>query len=747
MEVYDKETIKYRLSLKAEDVASKYIPFVEGEDGSAAPIAKVLEDPLASYQQIFDTVWTSEAWTDDDLAACRSYVLSPDATPLNRLTLVSAVGVALLDTYDERKLVFLCDMLDGVRADESIRAALFLFLFVARRPGVSSLSATLRQRLDAFRSNLDIVGLFTFLQLNIIAVKQSDKVSVNYEKEIFRRAAEKMDAVQQIGEVNPDNMEDLFEEHPELKAICDDVVSLVHDAVKLRFRGVDTSYPVFAKSVADIPFFAEPSNWFCPFSFDHPDLFNISSVARFMAVVADAKSCDTDRFALLFSIPEGAAEVKIVKTDAATLANENIEGEEAEDLMHDFVEQHVAHQRQAERPLAEMPRFLLYRKVCSCVIDTFRFYQLYGPEAGIDNPFCDNIFGWRNADLAPLFSRPFSREAIAGWLQEFSFYEEASELYVDVLRQLINDGANKDEDEEDSPFEFSVDDLAEDEASDFDLADFLVDDEATDEEAEAPSEEPQDPLESLENLEPLESQAPQPPQVPPAETDGPAQRLLRRKADICHNLGICHEKLGNVRASQVYLRLSLRYVPDNLKVVRELADSYRSTERWKDALPLLQQLCDALPPYNPAKGQTRAQEAEEHRLTRQLASTLIHLERYDEALPLLVKADYKHPDHIPTLRLLAWTYLVCSEAERAEQKFRTLLASDRATADDYFRAAHCALINDNVDLAVERYKESLRRQNIDVVADDFLAGDMPFLVLHGVDPVIIEYIPDLINSL
>lgn len=737
MEAFDKETIKCRLSLSAEDAALWYVPFVEGEDGRAATIATVLDDPLASYQQIFDTVWTSDTWTEDDYAACRRYALSSETPSLNRLTLISAVGVALLDTYDELKLAFLCDMLDGIRADENVRAALFLFLFVIGHPDALRHSVLLGQRLTQYLTNAEILTVFTFLQLNVIAVQQSLKKSVNYEKEIIRRAAQSLSDVKEIGDVSGDNVEAMLEENPELKKACEDIFSLVHNVAKLRFRGVDVGYRSFAKVSADLPFFNEPSNWFCPFSFDHPELFNISELARFMAVVADSQPCDTDRFTLLLSLPEGNAEVKIVKTDAKTLENENLEGDAVEDFMHAFMEHHASMHRIEQRPLEELPRFLLYRKVSSCVIDTFRFYQIYGTEAGLCNPFSAQLYGWRCPGLAPFYSGPASKEAIANWLQEFGQYDEAAALYVAVLRMLINGEEKPKADEASLDTSFIAEFLEDDDDEDIEVEDTDAEDaERTAYAALQPDAAADASTGSAESDAP----ASEPPEAP-------AVRMLRRKAEVCHNLGICHDNLGNIRASQVYLRLSLRYVPDNLKVVRTLADSYRSNGRWSDALPLLEQLYAALPPYSPASPLTTEQETEEWRLTRQLATVLMHLERYEEALPLLVKADYKHPAHLPTLRALAWTYLVCNEPERAEQKYRAILATGQGTSSDYYNAAHCALIADNVDLAVERYKESLRLQHTTTVAADFLAGDMPFLVLHGVDPVIIEYIPDLINSL
>lgn len=794
MEVFDKDTIKLRLSLAAEDVAAVYVPFVEGENGCAASIAKVLDDPLASYQQIFDTVWTNDAWTEDDYAACRSYGLSDDATPLNRLTLISAVGVALLDIYDERKLAFLCDMVDGVRANESIRAALFIFLFVARHPGASVLSATLRQRIAGFLTNAEILALFTLLQLNAIAVAQSAKLSVDYEKEIYQRTAEKLDAAREMSDAASDNPDEFLEDGSAFKAVFSDLFSIVKDSIKLRFRGVDVSYGSFAQDVSDYPFFAEPSNWFCPFSFDHPELFNISNVGRFMAVVADGKSCDTDRFALLFSLPEGHAEIKIVKTDAKTLVSEDILGENAENVMQDFIKMHIAHQRKAERPISEMPRFLFYSKVSSCVIDTYRFYQLYGREIGLANPFSANLFAWRNADLAPFYSRPTSREAIASWLQEFGFYEEAAELYFDVLKMLvgqsaddaglsghegfalsvekfyggdslIQEGLDNSGAAEEITSELSAEDLGisaeelgispEDlefsEETSEDLEAYSEDLEAYSDITEAYSDVSEgytDVTEEYTGIHEEDSEeSGDDDDDAQDDSETPAEFLLRRKANICHNLGICHSCLGNIRASQVYLRLSLRYVPDNLKVVRELADSYRSNERWNDALPLLLQLYDALPVGTPEQPLSDAQETKEYRLTKQLAHAYIRLDRYADALPLLVKADYKHPGHLPTLRLLAWAYLVCSQPERAEQKYRAILPTGKATPDDFFCAGHCALIADDIDLAVERYKECLRLQGLDYVPADFLSEYTPFLVVHGVDPVILEYIPDLINSL
>lgn len=760
MAIHDIEEVRRRLQLSADEVADIYVPFVEGREGRAATLAEVLADPLASYQQVFDTVWTSDEWGADDYDAALCYALrhadkaEDRLYALNRQTLISAVGTAVVRHYDARKMHFLFDVVDGIHAEENVRAVIFILLAEAQHPGVIYSDIYFRLRMEHFRASTPIWLVFYLVQACFIAVAASPELSSAYDEEMRTRAHEGLLRAKEMKGASNEEIMSMLDDDPKLQKFRDEMVSIIRRMIKLRCLGADVGYSTFAEAFGEISFFDEAANWFCPFCNDHPLLFNINNAQRFLYFMADSKSCNTDRFALLLSIPDGVPEVKIIKKDAETADEVSMEGDEAEEFLKHMAKGNDSLRQKRELPLNDVPRFLLFTLITECVHDTFRYYTLYLPKTSdAHNPFARDVAFWRLPQETPLFFRTMERRTFANWLFECRRYAEAAELYSSVLADFEVDIPQDDD------AEYDLSDLTADEdaASEIgaligieEVAEDFGDDEQDEDGASETEESPQDIFADEADDADGDEAISASPKAADDEAAAPAPRAKemtqdQRRAEIYSRLGQCFEHLDAPAEAADNYRKALCLAPDDVDTMQRLADYYRAAENWTEALPLLEALNAHL--LSASSGAKRSGKAlgRELRMARHLAEAYMHVDRYAEAIPLLSKVNYLCPTHLPTMRALALSYIVCCEYENAERQYRTLLADPRHTAEDLYAAGHSALLIDDIDLAVERYKASLAMKGLTHAAADFFGEDRPFLAVHGVDPVLFEYAIDLIN--
>lgn len=746
MAIHDIEEVRRRLQLTADEVAEIYVPFVEGREGRAATLGEVLADPLASYQQVFDTVWTNDEWAAADYDAALHYTLQRAETAderlsaLNRRTLISAVGAAVVRHYDARKMHFLFDVVDGENAEENIRAVLFILLAEAQYPGVIHSDFYFRLRMEHFRASTPVWLVFYLVQATLIAVAASPELSLSYDEEMRTKAHEGLLHAKEMGGATNEEIMSMLDDDPKMRKFRDDMVSIIRRMVKLRCLGADIGYSTFAQAFGKITFFEEAANWFCPFSNDHPLLFNINSAQRFFYFMADSKSCNTDRFALLLSIPDGVPEVKIIKKDAETADEVSMEGDEAETFLEHMAEGNAKIRQKRELPLQDVPRFLLFALIVECVHDTFRYYNLFLPQTSdANNPFARDVAFWRMPEGAPLFFRTMERRTFANWLFECGRYAEAAELYVSVLDDWEANKPHADE------AEYDLSDLADDGDAMGELGALIGIEEIEDGAEDA--EEDVDDVEQEKNFDesPGLPEFLQKDENHEASCSAQEDTPLKRRAEVYRRLGQCCEHLDAPDQAADNYSKALCLDPGDGETMQRLADYYRSMENWTEALPLLEALHEqalAAPKDSKRGGKVLGREL---RIARHLAEAYMHVDRYAEAIPLLSKINYLCPTHLSTMRALALSYVVCCEYDNAERLYRTLIADDRHTADDLYAAGHSALLLDDIDLAVERYKASLAMRGQTRAAADFFGDDRPFLVVHGVDPVMFEYAIDLIN--
>lgn len=424
--------VSQRLVLTAEEVADVYVPFVEGDDGHPATLRMLLDDPLVSYQQLFDTIWTSGYWKDQERHLAYHYVTSPDAPQLNKLVMVSAAGLALLSSFDEEKFLFLLSVIEEDQVEVSVRAMMLALMAYDKYHARLSLFPEINLKFDFLVELPHFHPLVLTVQKMFLSVTESLTLAGTLDEQLPEQLREMSESCDELPKnASEEETEEFIASHPELKEQNDKLMQLMHEFITFQKKGIDVNYHSFARVKDTVPFFKEAANWFCPFTFDHPQLFNINAATRFLGVITSSKTCDTDRYALVLSMMPHLPEIHVVKHDAVTLEDTTITEDEVGGLVESLAEGLEKMKASKTDNLIGMDEAMLERLVIGNVQDSYRFFTLFKDLTAGINPFKEGALKlWKYPIFRPVFYSEEFIGQLADWIFELEKYDEAIDLYL-----------------------------------------------------------------------------------------------------------------------------------------------------------------------------------------------------------------------------------------------------------------------------------------------------------------------------
>lgn len=427
-----------RLHQSPEKLAEIYIPFVEGEGGEPATIAAILADPLASYQQLFDTIWTSGEWNAADRELIYKYVMNDDAPRINRLSIVSATGLALLFSFDEQKFLLLLSVIEEYQVEVSIRALVMSLLAYSHYGDkLMQLYPSIQLKFSFLRELTYFHPLVMAVQKAMLVAVQSPELAHDFDQKLPEHMEKAHDGMKELPkDATNEEIQQCIEDNPKLRRFRNEMLDMMHDYVHMQEKGVDLNYHSFSHMQELLPFFTEAANWFCPFSFEHPLLFNINAATRFLSVIVNNKSCDTDRYGMVFAMAPHLPEIKIIKQDALTMEETKIEGDEIETFMEQLSEEMEQKATDSDKSLLTLDPDRLYRHVVSCVQDCFRFFHIFKSKGQTPNPFDGDICFWTNPAFKDIFRPLEATRELADWIFELEMYDESISLYAKLERDF-----------------------------------------------------------------------------------------------------------------------------------------------------------------------------------------------------------------------------------------------------------------------------------------------------------------------
>jgi Tfp pilus assembly protein PilF len=382
---------------------------------------------------MFDSVWTSDVWKRNDYDIADKILQSDVVGSFDKSVLVSAVTLALLEMFDERKVMILFDAYLNADVEVNQRAIVGLLLVLRKYDEriqhypeiVSRLS--LYAEGDAFVKNVFVVMMQ--LQFSKMTDKVSDKMRTDIIPTIMKSKNFKKNGLG-ITEVDADFLKN--DENPEwFNANNDDKASAkIREMADLQLEGADVYMGTFSY-MKSYPFFNKTAHWFYPFTFDVPEMLDAKKLMEgksslvVKAMLGASPFCNSDKFSfcLMMKTIGSAAEQMLAQQV------ENEAGENMESMLDDAMKRKLKQ--------ADVSRFYIY--------DLYRFFKAYP----FKSEFAD-VFSAKEQSFTPLATDSFNfmlahREELLS-LGEFfmrkSFYVEAMQIFLALVPNEVEEDAH-----------------------------------------------------------------------------------------------------------------------------------------------------------------------------------------------------------------------------------------------------------------------------------------------------------------
>lgn len=209
-------------------------------------------------------------------------------------------------------------------------------------------------------------------------------------------------------------------------------------------------------------------------------------------------------------------------------------------------------------------------------------------------------------------------------------------------------------------------------------------------------------------------------------------RQVEKKSDdaqLYEKIGYCYQQAGIYEEALSYYRMA-ELIERKPWTVKKIGLCLRRTGKYREALDYYLQSSEM--------------EPDNIHSVMMIAHCYLDLKEYEKALKYYFRVEYLDSGNIQIIRPIAWCYLAMGKQGDSE-KYYNKLPADRLNAHDYINMGHLAFCKGKMKEAVELYRQSLLKGQIN--RDDFLRifnDDRPVLTINGVNnddiPLLLDYL-------
>lgn len=361
-----------------------------------------VEHIACDYRRLFEMAWTAPLWNASDYEAAHARLKTVDEFDAN--VLVSGVMMGGLQVFDFLRLKWLLDI--AAQRDRSLQVrALVGVILVCRKWGhrVSCYPA-LEKQMELLTELAGVKTLLQAIQMQFVLTAETEQIEKSLREEILPEMMKK--ARESKGRLGTD-LQDGFaglDINPEWEADGQPSVlgKKMRELSEMQRKGADVFMGSFKMLKQQYPFFNVAVNWFCPFSWNHPDLnFSGQSLNPLLTkILGEGNLCDSDRYSFalfLRDLPKSHHEMMRQQFDAAI-------GEHGAEIL-------------GKSPDSDGEKMILVR---SYIQNLYRFFHLFRYRRTKDNPF-DSIVSLLDI---PAWGVLLSDEAVVRRLADFAFGEK-----------------------------------------------------------------------------------------------------------------------------------------------------------------------------------------------------------------------------------------------------------------------------------------------------------------------------------
>lgn len=319
--------------------------------------------------RLFNTLWTSCQWSDDDCAFYTGLMLSPMVDVVDQQLLVSAVTLGAMNQFDINKFKALTTVYQQ-STDERVRQRALVGWVLSVFEGMDIFPEQ-DKIIRKLCENKDTIRELYALQIQFFYSQDTEKDNEKLQRDIMPYLVDGSNiTIGRLGivEKEEDSLENILNQDAEDKRM-EQMEEKVRKMMEMQKQGSDIYFGGF-RQMKRFPFFNDLANWFTPFYIDHPALrTTIERIGQpniLQTITNQGNFCESDKYSLAFAMES------IINQIPGNI-KEMMGSEGVFDPMGTTLDK-------------SNPTY-----ICRAYIqDLYRFFRLYRSSNELINPFIDN---------------------------------------------------------------------------------------------------------------------------------------------------------------------------------------------------------------------------------------------------------------------------------------------------------------------------------------------------------------------
>ena len=342
---------------------------LQPEETREQKTAELYERHHSFMNRLFNSLWTSCQWTDDDCTFYTELLLSPTVVSTDQQVIVSAISLGAMNKFDINKLKTLVNVYQKA-TNEHVRQRALVGWVLSVFEGMDIFpeqDAIVRKLCENPAITKELLTLQIQFFYSKDAEKDNDKIQRDIMPDIMRNSNLTIGRLG-IMEKEEDTIESILHQDADEKRM-EQLEEKVRKMMDMQKQGSDIYFGGFSQ-MKRFPFFSDMVNWFTPFYLNHPALRSVINKlgdTKFLNTLMERSNfCESDRYSFAFALEQVISQLpsdikEVMGSDVALgpLA-ESDDREDAISIRRTYLQ------------------------------DLYRFFRLYPTAKDFINPFEDN---------------------------------------------------------------------------------------------------------------------------------------------------------------------------------------------------------------------------------------------------------------------------------------------------------------------------------------------------------------------
>lgn len=382
--------------------------------------AALIEEIEHLEEKLFNTLWTSDALSDDEWRAVSDAILSGTLPFSSASIAIAAAGLGLMRYYDRGALSLLIAAASAGNDKISARGIATLLIVLLYQ---SERITSDRKAMDMLASLLDIEGMdskFRKAVINAVRTRDTDRISRKMQREVIPGLMQfGPDILKKMKSATQESTIADLEGNPEWEELLrqSGLEDKLRELTELQQDGADVMMVPFS-NLKGFPFFRSAHNWMLPFSIYHSALRKVSDAdnGTLSAMLElNGMMCDSDKYSFAFSLasmPEAQR--------SAVMSQMKAQSEAIQEQMRDM--NFLNGDKDFDNELIRYYR------------DLYRFHKLFTKKSEFRDPFASAMDFTTLPVVGPMLGIEESVSPLAEFYFSRGYYEDALPLLEAVAK-------------------------------------------------------------------------------------------------------------------------------------------------------------------------------------------------------------------------------------------------------------------------------------------------------------------------